>query len=55
VDKGYSPAFGARPIKRMIDSYLGDKISELIIVGDIQKGQHITVGLDGEVLTFSAA
>ncbi len=55
VDKGYSPAFGARPIKRVIDSYLGDKISELIIVGDIQKGQHITVGLDGEVLTFSAA
>lgn len=55
VDKGYSPAFGARPIKRVIDSYLGDKISELIIVGDIQKGQHISVGLDGEVLTFSAA
>ena len=55
VDKGYSPAFGARPIKRVIDSYLGDKISELIIIGDIQKGQHITVGLDGEELTFVAA
>jgi len=55
VDKGYSPAFGARPIKRMIDTYLGDKISELIIIGDIQKGQHITVGLDGEELTFAAA
>jgi len=55
VDKGYSPAFGARPIKRVIDTYLGDKISELIIIGDIQKGQHITVGLDGEELTFAAA
>ncbi len=54
VDKGYSPAFGARPLKRVIDTYLGDRISEMIIAGDVQKGQQIVVDLKDGELVFSA-
>ncbi len=53
VDKGYSPAFGARPLKRMIDIYLGDKISDMIITGEVVKGQHITVSMENEALAFA--
>ncbi len=54
VDKGYSPAFGARPLKRVLDTYLGDNISEKIIAGAIKKGQQIRVDLVEGELSFEA-
>lgn len=53
ADKGYSPAFGARPLKRVIDTYIGDRISELIILGQVKNGQTIDVGLGEEELNFN--
>ncbi len=52
VDLGYSPAFGARPLKRVIDTYLGDRISEMIISGKVELDQHIKVGMADKALTF---
>ena len=52
ADKGYSPAFGARPLKRVIDTYLSDQISELIIAGTVQNGQTVQVDLGTEELVF---
>jgi len=54
VDKGYSPAFGARPLKRVIDTYLADNISELIIAGTVKNGQTLKVNLEKEELKFTA-
>jgi len=52
VDRGYSPAFGARPLKRMIDTYLADNISEHIIAGNLKDGQEVIVTVDGDDLKF---
>lgn len=54
VDKGYSPAFGARPLKRVIDTYLADNISELIIAGRVKSGQTLKVELEQDQLKFVA-
>ena len=41
--KGYDVQFGARPLKRAIQTYLEDGLSELIVSGEAQAGDHICV------------
>lgn len=43
AEKGYDVQFGARPLKRAIQSYIEDHLSELIVNGNLQPGQTITV------------
>lgn len=43
ADKGYDPAFGARPLKRVIQKYLQDPLAEKILAGDIVEGASIVV------------
>ena len=43
AEKGYDVQFGARPLKRAIQSYIEDYLSELIVNGNLQPGQTITV------------
>jgi len=53
--KGYDVQFGARPLKRAIQNYLEDELSELIINDNIPEGTTITVTYDKEAdkLTFT--
>jgi ATP-dependent Clp protease ATP-binding subunit ClpC len=53
--KGYDVQFGARPLKRAIQNYLEDELSELIINDNIPEGATITVTYDKEAdkLTFT--
>ena len=44
-DKGYDPAYGARPLKRALRKYLEDPLAELILSG-IKKGDRIKVDVD---------
>ncbi|MBQ8152213.1 MAG: ATP-dependent Clp protease ATP-binding subunit [Prevotella sp.] len=43
AEKGYDVQFGARPLKRAIQSYIEDGISELIVNGDLQQGDTIHI------------
>lgn len=43
---GYDPSFGARPLKRTIEKYLVNKLSEKILAGDIVTGDTVEVRLD---------
>lgn len=43
AEKGYDVQFGARPLKRAIQTYIEDYLSELIVNGNLQPGQTITV------------
>ncbi|WP_092068292.1 ATP-dependent Clp protease ATP-binding subunit [Prevotella sp. tf2-5] len=43
AEKGYDVQFGARPLKRAIQSYIEDGISELIVNGDLQNGDTIHI------------
>ena len=56
AEKGYDVQFGARPLKRAIQSYIEDGISELIVNGDLKEGAVIHIGkAEGkEELTFTA-
>jgi ATP-dependent Clp protease ATP-binding subunit ClpB len=49
ADEGYDPVFGARPLKRVIQTALQNQLAELLLSGDIVDGSVIEVsaGLDG--------
>jgi ATP-dependent Clp protease ATP-binding subunit ClpB len=52
ADKGYDPAYGARPLKRVIQKSLQDPLAEEILAGTITDGETVEVGVgkDGLVL-----
>ena len=54
-DKGYDPAYGARPLKRVIQSNLQNKLAEMILKGETPDGSLVKVGVKGEVLEFKIA
>ena len=54
IDKGYDEKYGARPLRRTIQSLLEDKLAEGLLEGRIKAGSQVDVGFDGENLTFSA-
>ena len=53
-DLGYDPSFGARPVKRAVQSYVENPLSRMLLEGNIQDGSTITASKDGEVIKFSA-
>ena len=55
AEKGYDVQFGARPLKRAIQTYIEDGISELIVNGDLPQGAviRITKEADKDELTFN--
>ena len=49
IEKGYDNEYGARPLKRVIQRYIEDKLSEHILRGEFREGSIITVdAADGE-------
>lgn len=51
--KGYSPEYGARPIKREIRNLVEDEISKKILNETIKEGSHIKITVNGELLLFN--
>ncbi|MDX2265259.1 MAG: ATP-dependent chaperone ClpB [Hyphomicrobiales bacterium] len=51
--KGYDPAYGARPLKRVIQRSVQDPLSELILRGSVRDGQAVKVSADGERLLIN--
>ena len=52
LEKGTNLKFGARPLRRAIQRYVEDEISEKILRGDIVDGDSINVDRDGDKLVF---
>ena len=48
AEKGYDIQFGARPLKRALQTYVEDEISELLLCNSLQTGDHITLDADTE-------
>jgi ATP-dependent Clp protease ATP-binding subunit ClpC len=48
AEKGFDPAFGARPLKRAIQKYLEDPIAEEILKGELTEGDTMEVDFDKE-------
>jgi len=53
ADKGYDPAYGARPLKRVIQKRLQDPLAELILSGRIKDGDKVKISATKFGLTFN--
>jgi len=53
ANKGYDPAYGARPLKRVIQNQLQNKLAEMILKGEIMDGSQIDVTDKSGQLAFS--
>jgi ATP-dependent Clp protease ATP-binding subunit ClpB len=51
--RGFDPAFGARPLKRVIQKDLGDRLALALLEGTFGDGDTVTVDADGDDLTVS--
>ena len=52
MEKGFDPALGARPLRRAIQRFVEDPLSELLLRKGLRKDAEIQVGVKGEVLDF---
>jgi ATP-dependent Clp protease ATP-binding subunit ClpB len=55
AEKGYDPAFGARPLKRAIQKMLQDPLAEKLLAGKIKDGVIVKVGAAADRLIFETA
>jgi ATP-dependent Clp protease ATP-binding subunit ClpB len=53
ANKGYDPAYGARPLKRVIQAMLQDELAEKILIGDIHDGMSVKVTVSSDRLHLS--
>ncbi|MCE1238205.1 MAG: ATP-dependent chaperone ClpB [Hyphomicrobiales bacterium] len=53
ADRGYDPAYGARPLKRVIQREVQDPLAEKILMGEIGEGVRVVVTAGGDRLMFS--
>ncbi|AMN39688.1 ATP-dependent chaperone ClpB [Rhodoplanes sp. Z2-YC6860] len=53
AEKGYDPAYGARPLKRAIQKSVQDPLAELILSGKINDGEKVAVSANKQGITFN--
>ncbi|CAN5896713.1 ATP-dependent chaperone ClpB [soil metagenome] len=54
--EGFDPAFGARPLKRVIQRQIGDRLALMLLEGDVTDGHTVTVDVDAEgMITIGAS
>jgi len=52
ADKGYDPAYGARPLKRAIQKSVQDPLAQMLLAGDIADGATVAISAARGALTF---
>jgi ATP-dependent Clp protease ATP-binding subunit ClpB len=53
ADKGWDPAYGARPLKRVIQKSVQDPLAEMILSGRIKDGEKVVISAGKQGLTFN--
>jgi ATP-dependent Clp protease ATP-binding subunit ClpB len=53
AEKGWDPAYGARPLKRTIQKSVQDPLAEMILAGSIKDGEKVTISAGKQGLTFN--
>ncbi len=55
VERGFDPVYGARPLRRLVQTAVGDKLARGILSGEIRDGADVLVGVapDGTELTLT--
>ncbi|CAB0526517.1 chaperone protein ClpB [Corynebacterium diphtheriae] len=57
AERGYEPAYGARPLRRLIQQAIGDQLAKKLLSGEVRDGSevHVDVADGGENLDISAS
>ncbi|MFJ9344372.1 ATP-dependent chaperone ClpB [Streptomyces sp. NPDC101733] len=55
ADKGHDPAYGARPLRRLIQTALGDRLAKEILAGEVRDGDTVRVDVAGDDLLVGKA
>ncbi|WP_175954396.1 ATP-dependent chaperone ClpB [Schaalia sp. Marseille-Q2122] len=55
AEVGYDPAYGARPLRRLVQREIGDRLAGLILAGEVKDGQSVVVDRAGEGLMVIAS
>ncbi|WP_137150817.1 ATP-dependent chaperone ClpB [Devosia sp. FKR38] len=55
ANEGYDPAYGARPLKRVIQRSVQDELAEEILAGQVRDGSRVTVDADDEGIVLKPA
>jgi ATP-dependent Clp protease ATP-binding subunit ClpC len=50
--RGFQPEFGARPLRRTIQREVDNRLSAMLLGGELSPGQHVTVAREGDALEF---
>ncbi|MEA2974738.1 MAG: ATP-dependent Clp protease ATP-binding subunit ClpB [Alphaproteobacteria bacterium] len=53
AEKGWDPAYGARPLKRVIQKYVQDPLAEMILSGQVKDGDNVVISAGKKGLTFN--
>ncbi|MDO5628705.1 MAG: AAA family ATPase, partial [Mobilicoccus sp.] len=43
---GYDPAYGARPLRRLVQKEIGDRLAKALLAGEVRDGQEVSVDVD---------
>lgn len=56
AERGYDPAYGARPLRRLIQQAIGDKLARLVLAGEVVDGDavHVSLADGGEELEITS-
>ena len=50
---GYDPAYGARPLRRLIQKEIGDKLAKMLLAGEVGDGSTVRVDVSEDLETLS--
>ncbi len=53
ADKGYDPAYGARPLRRVIQKWVQDPLAQMLLSGEIRDGSTVKIGAVQGKLTIN--
>ncbi|MEN3122328.1 ATP-dependent chaperone ClpB [Janibacter sp. LM] len=48
AETGYDPAYGARPLRRLVQKEIGDRLATALLAGDVRDGSTVVVDVDDE-------
>jgi ATP-dependent Clp protease ATP-binding subunit ClpC len=54
AERGYEPEYGARPMRRVIQRELDDRIADLFVASDLRPGGQVAVSVNGQLLVVEA-
>jgi ATP-dependent Clp protease ATP-binding subunit ClpB len=53
--EGYDPAYGARPLKRLVQRRIENPLAQRLLAGEVRDGDRVIADAEGEELTFAVA